>query len=481
MLFDFFTLESLRKNHPSWKLLLADSAPMVIRFLYEVFVETNNREISQTELESRLEDVLYTIRETMGPEAFPRKPTTYLDEWADDEHGWLRKYYPPGIDEPYYDLTANAEKAIRWLESLGARQFVGTESRLLTIFDLLKQMVEGHELDPELRIIELERRKAEIEREIERVRGGDVPVLDDLQLRDRFQQLVATARELLADFREVEQNFRHLDRVTRQRITLWEGSKAELLEQVFGESEAIEGSDQGRSFQAFWDFLMASDRQEEFSLLLEKIFQMDAIMSMGPDHRLKRMHHDWLDAGEHTQRTLALLSEQLRRFLDDHVRLENRRIREILRQIESSALVVADDMPRDPGFMTLAASSPDIELPMERGMYVAIKRPLVDSDSLVVGQEDVDVALLFSQFMIDKELLRDHIRGLLAVNSQVTLVEVLAEYPLEKGLAELMTYMAIASEWPQAIFLEDETDVVDVSLSEEVSRYATIPRIIFNR
>jgi hypothetical protein len=32
---------------------------------------------------------------------------------------------------------------------------------------------------------------------------------------------------------------------------------------------------------------------------------------------LKRVHYDWLEAGEHTQRTVALLSQELRRFLDD--------------------------------------------------------------------------------------------------------------------------------------------------------------------
>jgi hypothetical protein len=36
------------------------------------------------------------------------------------------------------------------------------------------------------------------------------------------------------------------------------------------------------------------------------------------------VHHDWLEAGEHTQRTVAQLSQQLRRFLDDRAFLENR-------------------------------------------------------------------------------------------------------------------------------------------------------------
>ena len=84
-------------------------------------------------------------------------------------------------------------------------------------------------------------------------------------MKDRFQQVSSLARELLGDFREVEHNFRRLDRRVREQIATWEGRKGELLEQIFGERDAIADSDQGRSFRAFWDFLMSPARQEELS------------------------------------------------------------------------------------------------------------------------------------------------------------------------------------------------------------------------
>jgi hypothetical protein len=63
-----------------------------------------------------------------------------LNDWAAPEKGWLRKFYRQGSDEPQFDLTPATEKAIAWLGSLTERSFVGTESRLLTLFELLKQM-----------------------------------------------------------------------------------------------------------------------------------------------------------------------------------------------------------------------------------------------------------------------------------------------------------------------------------------------------
>src|SRR5690606_10532322 len=108
-----------------------------------------------------------------------------------------------------------------------------------------------------------------------------------------------------------------LDRRVRERIALWDGAKGALLEEIMGERDAIADSDQGKSFRAFWDFLMSSRRQEELSELLARVLALPPVADLKPDPRTRRVHYDWLEAGEHTQRTVAQLSQQLRRFLDD--------------------------------------------------------------------------------------------------------------------------------------------------------------------
>lgn len=201
----------MRRNHPAWRLLIADHAPLIISFLYRIFIVPNIRGAAQTELTAKLEDELFQLRESRGEDAFPRSASKYLEEWAQDGRGWLRKYYPPGSDEAHFDLTPATEKALTWLESLTQRAFVGTESRLLTVFELLRQIVAGSQTDPQLRIEDLQQRKKEIDVEIKRIQDGEAPLLDETALKDRFQQLATTARELLSDFREVEENFRLLD------------------------------------------------------------------------------------------------------------------------------------------------------------------------------------------------------------------------------------------------------------------------------
>ena len=460
MTLDFATLDLLRQNHPAWRLLRSDHAPLVASFLQRVFIAPNVRVMAQADLAEALEDELFALRDLLGADAFPRSALDYLNDWAANDRGWLRKFYAQGSDEPHFDLMPSTEKAIAWLGTLAERSFVGTESRLLTLFELLKQMSEGSETDPQARIAELQRRREEIDAEIARVLSGDLPLLDDSALRDRFQQFVAMARELLTDFREVEHNFRGLDRRVRERIALWEGAKGALLEEIMGERDAIADSDQGRSFRAFWDFLMSSSRQEELSALLERVLTLPAVAELRPDARTRRVHYDWLEAGEHTQRTVAQLSQQLRRFLDDQAWLENRRIMDILHGIEAKALAVRDAPPPGNEVMSIADTAAYIELPMERPLYTPPIRPSIADLVIETGDQDVDAAALFSQVVVDRAQLARHIRHSLQESSQVTLRELCETRPLQHGLAELVAYLQLADDSFKSVIDEEVSELI---------------------
>jgi hypothetical protein len=480
---DYATLDLLRQNHPAWRLLRSDHAPLVASFLERVFIAPNVRVMAQADLAEALEDELFGLRERLGGNAFPKTAIDYLNDWAANDKGWLRKFYRQGSDEPQFDLTPATEKAIAWLGTLAERSFVGTESRLLTLFELLKQMSSGTETDPKVRITELQKRRDEINAEMARILEGDLPLLDDTGLKDRFQQFMQLARELLTDFREVEHNFRGLDRRVRERIALWEGGKGALLEEIMGERDAIADSDQGRSFRAFWDFLMSSRRQEELTGLLDHVLTLPAVRALNPDTRTRRVHYDWLEAGEHTQRTVAQLSQQLRRFLDDQAWLENRRIMDILRGIESKALALRDTPP-DGAITTIADTSADIELPMERPLYRAPLRPRLADVDLESGEVDLDTAILYSQVVIDKPALARNIRQALQDRTQISLRELCELYPLQRGLAELVAYLQLANDAFSTVVDEDIADTLSWQTDSPdgvICKRARMPRIIFVR
>ncbi len=484
-------LEALRQSHPAWRLLTSPHAPLIASFLSRAFVEGNARVVGEADLAEALEDELFALRDEFGPESYPRSATEYLNDWAAPARGWLRKFYRQDSDEAQFDLTPATEKAIAWLESLGQRSFVGTESRLLTLFELLRQLSDGSSTDPQQRLQELKKRRAEIDREIEQVARGDMPMLDDTALKDRFMQFTGQARELLSDFREVEHNFRQLDRSVRERIARWDGRKGDLLADIMGERDAIADSDQGNSFQAFWSFLMSPQRQEEFSQKLEAVLALPAIGALNPDRRTRRIHYDWLEAGEHTQRTVAQLSQQLRRFLDDQAWLENRRIMDILHGIESRAIELREALHGTAGleFMHVDQPGANIELPMERPLFRPPLKLRIADIALEDGDESLDSDALFNQVYVDKAAIAGHIRKSLQAQSQVTLQALCEARPLQQGLAELVAYLELGDNPARNRFtavVDESTETVICWESTGESgrprlRRAHLPRIVYTR
>lgn len=495
MSLDFASLATLRDRHPAWRLLASQHAPLVASFLHRAYVAPNVRVMSEADLAEALEDELFALREQLGTDAYPKGAQDYLNDWAAPDKGWLRKFYKPGTDEAQFDLTPATEKAIAWLLTLSERPFVGTESRLLTLFALLEQISAGTEADPIKRVADLRKKRDELDAEIARVLAGDVPLLDDTAVKDRFQQFQQLARELLADFREVEHNFRLLDRKVREKIALWEGAKGALLDEIMGERDAIGDSDQGRSFRAFWDFLMSTRRQEELSERLDQVLALPAVAQLSPDPRTRRMHHDWLEAGEHTQRTVAQLSQQLRRFLDDRAFLENRRILDLLHGIESKALALRGATPAGT-VMHIDAMAADIELPLERPLFSPSVKPRLADLALVAGEDDIDTARLFDQIVVDKARLRSAVQRALRRQPQITLRELLDAEPLRQGLAELVAYLELAHAGDGGDALDalgglralvDEAVMEPIRwqgsnpAGEAVMREARLPRVIFTR
>lgn len=477
---DYSQLESLRKGHPAWRLLAADNAVLVASFLHRTFIAPNVRTCPEQELVSKLDDYLYHLNRADIGAAFPREAGDYLDDWASDRCGWLRKYYTGDADVPVYDLAPAAELALTWLAGLGARSFIGTQSRLMTILQILRQLVQATETDAEVRLRELKRQRAEMDAEIARVSEGRIDILEPSSVRDRFQEVVATAKSLLADFRAVEQSFRDLDRDVRERIATWDGGKGALLDDVFGARDAITESDQGRSFTGFWDLLMSEARQEELETLLAKVLALDAVRELKPDRRIGRVHYDWIAAGESTQATVARLSSELRRYLDDKVWLENRRIMQILRDIEQNALVLRV-VPPSGGFAEIDDLAPHVNLVADRPLYSVPLKPEIDDSLEVASGDEVSADALFDRVHVDKARLAENVWTALRRKDQVSLSEVVASFPLEQGLAELVTYLSVAADNEDAVIDDTSRQTIGWTDLDGNRRQATLPLVIFTR
>jgi len=347
-------------------------------------------------------------------------------------------------------------------------------------------MAEGSDTNAERRLTVLRKQRDEIDEKIAKVTRGEIDLLSDSELRDRFQQVTQLSHDLLSDFRQVEQNFRKLSRDARERIALWDRSKGALLESLWHSRDEIQDSDQGNSFNAFFEFLLSVSRQEELSLLLANVLRLPAVKSEEKGNRMERVHYDWLVAAESTHQTVAALSHQVRRFLDDQAKLENRYIMEILQGIEGKALAVRNQLPAGT-FAEIDEMACAIDLPMERPLYRPQVKPELSDGPLEHGQAEGSAEALYDQVVVNRARLTRHIDAFIQQRGDVTLLELLDAQPLEHGLAELVAYLDLGSSRYRSEVIDFLTDYVawqrdyrsENEDNEIVERRVRLPRIVF--
>ncbi|EFV90072.1 hypothetical protein ES5_17975, partial [Dietzia cinnamea P4] len=233
---------------------------------------------------------------------------------------------------------------------------------------------------------------------------------------------------------------------------------------------------QGRSFQAFYDLLLSTSGQEELSMLLDR---MTGIEEVGADRRLRTVHHSWAEAAERTQHTVRSISEQLRRFTDDQVWLENRRVLDLVREVETTALHLRDG--ELPGFgLELEETSIDVALPTDRPLFTVRPASEVNSDLEPVEAEEVDTSVLANQVVVDPARLATRIRALIPVHGTARLEDIISLYPLQHGAAEIVGYLALDEDDLEVTTHEHEETVIEY---HEAGRHmrATMPRVEVTR
>ena len=211
---------------------------------------------------------------------------------------------------------------------------------------------------------------------------------------------------------------------------------------------------------------------------MQRVRNLPAITE--PDPRMRHIHYDWLEAGERTQSTVRLLSEQLRRFLDDQVWLENRRVMDILRSIESAALAIRDLPGSGPG-MEIDDTVVAAVLPMERPLYSPVQSAVLADTLITSDDEQLDRSALFEQTYVDPIPLAAGVRRALAGRAHIGLRTVIQEHPLQLGLAELVTYLSLRDDTFEVAF--DERVREDISWQDDTgsTRTAKLPRVTFSR
>ena len=101
--------------------------------------------------------------------------------------------------------------------------------------------------------------------------------------------------------------------------------------------------------------------------------------------------------------------------------------------------------------MQMDALSPKIVLPFDRPLFTPPAPSRMDEPELVYDSDQGgDDSALYTHISVDKELLSNQIDSLLQEKEEVSLAQVIEVYPIKLGLAELIGYLSIAQDNPNA-------------------------------
>lgn len=481
---DINQLVQTLNNSPSVKLLKMRSAEFFLAFVTSVFDE--QMAIGEEKLQMLLENWLDNQHEdiidedinieTLG-ESNEAKAKRLIKEWTDKG---LFANYQNEDGEIIYELSSHTSKVIDWITSLKKEEYIGTESKFKTLFSQLKDLVEFSNEDREKRLELLRQKKEDIERQIESLEmGEEIEVYENYQIEPRYNSLNKLAKELLSDFKEVDDNFKEIIKQIYKRQTDNEGKK-NILNYIFDAYAELKDSQQGKSFYAFWEFLLSSELQKEWDELTDLLYKtLDKRNIDSKDKFLKEMKKHLFDAGEKVSKTNDRMSEKLSLIIRNNGSSDTQATKQVINDIKKLLLNTTQNKERNNA--SLSYEVVELNLPLERQLNLTPKQEIeyknVPSEASLGITELERLDKLYNHHQIDRKILRKRIDIILRENTQTTLAEVIElNNGIEKGLSELFGYIAILKEY-KTVVSDDRKQEIAFSKDKTI----TIPEIIITK
>ncbi len=479
----------LFSSSPTIQLIRLRNAHWVIPFLYEVFKADSTRfSITESQLLQWLTETL--MSQENGQEDLEEahillgeseeiKSRKYLLLWVQ------RRILQDLTDDQgntMYQLSSYTEKVFQWIQSLQSSRHVGTESRFKLVFNSLRDILENTEDDKNKRLETLKNKRAEIDKEIKALELGVNPDrYNNAQVEERMVLFTRHCYELIGDFREVEDNFKQIHRSIVEQHTKADQNKGIILGYAFEAYDKLRASNQGKSFYAFWDFLISRAGQEEWKDLTIRLLDLLKDRNIETDQTfIENIKSLLLTQGKNVYEANDKMAEKLSKIITEKEVSRHRRLRAQINQIKELAFELIDENDIPVG-ITIPDRA-EVKLPMEKKLtlqqresHVILKQPTERAEKI----EDLErFSKLISRQHVNKKILWQKVEALLKEKETATLKEVLDFTPLEHGIAEVVSYYDFLKEkGSHAQVLDNMTE--HIALNPERTKYIEVPYLLF--
>ena len=470
---------------PSVVMLRARSCNTILDFLTSIFDQTSA--ISYENIHSQLADYLndHGIEndeesDILYTDTYEEKAEKYIKKWTDS--GFLTNYRNED-GEIYYELSSHSSKVIDWLSGLKQEEYIGTESKFKSIINQLKELVEYTNEDREKRLQLLEDKKLEIEHQIEQLQmGEDIKVFEEYEIVPRFQQINKLAKELLTDFKDVDDNFKTIIKEIYQKQIDPTLKKGGILQYTFDALDELKSSSQGKSFYAFWEFLLAREMQSELDTMITELFQTlkEKNINSG-DTFLQNMVEYLYESGRKVYQTNDKMADKLSRIIRENEMSKADTSKRIVQEIKNT-LIEISKKGRKPDLSLEVDDGMEINIPFDRKITFEQSENTEydfkpDLEALSIEEFD-ELGKVFGNVYIDRKKLERNIREAMKGKSQVTLSDVIEQHPLQLGLPELFAYFGALGQFPHKSINEDKSQAI--VFDYENNKRIRIPEIIIS-
>lgn len=466
-----FRLAQLKESDAAWRLLDADSAPVIAGLLGH-HLGGDERRVDAEELYGRLDADLERLR-AQGL-SLPLSGKGYCVQWR--TAGFLNRRASAESRGETLELSPDAILAIRFIQSRAAPRVSATESRLASLASQIRQLAIDTDPDTATRIILLEEEIERIERRIQTLRSGDEAALDDTRALERVRDLLAQAADVPDDFARVRADFEALNASLRQKIVESEASQASVVDEVFRGVDHIAESEAGRSFAAFSQLVLDPALGTAFEADIRRVLDRGFADTLTPgERRLLRTFLTTLKSrSAEIHDVITLFARALRRYVQSQDYQRDRVMRRLLRDAQHAGIRAAPNIrPWHPVGLSLDLSSVTLSTVGALDLHDPAEFAATDE----VAPLDVDVAnldelrALARETEIDFDELIWNINDVLATVPSCTVADVLAKHPATQGVASVVGLLALAAAQGT---LDDEPEILQWESSDGAARSAVI-------
>jgi hypothetical protein len=432
----FARFSRLRSTHPAWRLLAADSAPLILSFLADLFAQTS--EVAFSRAKVALDAELIRWKES-GVEV-QDSAASYLRQWI--ASGWLRE------QDDVLLCTSACDVALRFAKGLDRHDQSATASHLRVVQDAVRDLAIAMSPDADSRIRALEQQRQALAHEIEELKAGVVVQLSNSEAYERLREIYQLAAVLTGDFRRLEDEIRQMDHDLRVQMIQADSTRGEVLMTLLRRENVLADTDAGRAFEGFFHLLADDLRTTEFREQLRGILERPVAEQLQSEERLflSRLVRELSRESERVLLVRRRAEENLRAYVESNEFRENRAVARLLAQLERGAINLRE-----------ASVSPfcrtRLTLPSGRAELSSIDslRLRLPDESLHIGNIEANggVSELSDTVLEHLETVRilevaDEIIRLIASHGPMTLGDVIARRPLTSGIEELVACLRVA-------------------------------------